>query len=126
MSISNVVGWFDIYVQNLDRARKFYESVLETKLVGLDDPSGETRMMAFDSNRDKYGASGALVQSKFAKPGVGGTMIYFSVEDCSLNELKVKSAGGKILRPKFSIGEFGFVSICEDTEGNAFGINSMK
>lgn len=126
MSISNVVGWFDIYVQNLDRAKKFYENVFETKLVMLDDPSGETKMMAFESSRDSYGASGALVQSKFAKLGMGGTMIYFSVDDCLLSESKVKIAGGKILRPKFSIGEFGFVSICEDTEGNAIGLNSLK
>jgi predicted enzyme related to lactoylglutathione lyase len=30
------------------------------------------------------------------------------------------------VRPKFSIGEFGFVSLCMDTEGNMFGVASMK
>ena len=36
------------------------------------------------------------------------------------------AAGGKVVRPKFSIGEFGWVSLCEDTEGNMFGFSSMK
>ena len=53
-------------------------------------------------------------------------MVYFSVEDCAVEEARVIKAGGKLLRPKFSIGEFGFVSLCEDIEGNQFGLNSMK
>jgi uncharacterized protein len=31
----NPVGWFDIYVSNLDRAKKFYETVFNTTLVDL-------------------------------------------------------------------------------------------
>jgi peptide methionine sulfoxide reductase MsrA len=41
-------------------------------------------------------------------------------------EKLITASGGKVLRSKFSIGEFGFVSICEDTEGNQFGLSSMK
>jgi uncharacterized protein len=43
-----------------------------------------------------------------------------------LNFVKVLKAGGKILKKKMSIGEHGFVSLCTDTEGNMFGIHSMK
>ena len=52
--------------------------------------------------------------------------MYFSVDDCALESARVASAGGKLLRPKFSIGEFGWVALCEDSEGNPFGLSSMK
>jgi len=122
----NVVGWFDIYVSDLNRAVSFYESILESKLEELKDPSGETQMMTFSADMTVYGAAGALVKSEYNRPGPGGTMIYFSVEDCEISQSRVQSAGGKVLRPKFSIGEFGWVTICEDSEGNIIGLNSMK
>ncbi|MGL4610919.1 MAG: VOC family protein [Trueperaceae bacterium] len=126
MAKTNAIGWFDIYVNNMERAVAFYERVLGQKLGAMGDPTGETQMMSFPGNMTAYGASGALVKSEYSTPGVGGTMVYFSVEDCSVEEARVVAAGGKIVRPKFSIGEFGWVTLCEDTEGNMFGLNSMK
>ncbi|GBF49316.1 glyoxalase/bleomycin resistance protein/dioxygenase [Leptospira ryugenii] len=126
MQKPNAIGWFDIYVNDLERASKFYQTICQQQLTDLGDPTGETKMKMFVGAMDKYGASGALVKSQFAKPGNGGTLVYFSVEDCELSEAKVKKAGGKLIRPKFSIGEFGFVTLCEDTEGNLIGLNSMK
>ena len=126
MTKANAIGWFDIYVNDMKRATTFYETVLKQKLEKIADPTGETEMMSLSGDMKSYGASGALVKSKYSKPGVGGTMVYFSVEDCAVEEARVIKAGGKLLRPKFSIGEFGFVSLCEDIEGNQFGLNSMK
>jgi uncharacterized protein len=83
-------------------------------------------MRAFPSNMQAYGASGALVKSPHARPGVGGTLLYFSVDDCAVTEARVVAAKGTLVRPKFSIGEFGWVSLCIDTEGNMFGLSSMK
>lgn len=31
----NPVGWFEIYVQDMDRAKKFYEEVLRVELMKL-------------------------------------------------------------------------------------------
>ena len=126
MKKPNAIGWFDIYVDNMDRAVTFYEGILKQKLEQIVDPTGETQIMSFPANMKMYGASGALVKSKHSRPGVGGTMVYFSVEDCSIEESRVIAANGKIVRPKFSIGEFGWVTLCLDTEGNMFGLNSMK
>lgn len=122
----NVVGWFDIYVDKMDRAVTFYETILEQKLAEIVDPTGETVMMSFAGDMTSYGAAGALVKAEYARPGVGGTMVYFSVDNCADQELLVEAAGGKVLRPKFSIGDYGWVTLCEDTEGNMFGFNSMK
>jgi predicted enzyme related to lactoylglutathione lyase len=126
MAQSNAIGWFDMYVSDMERAVIFYENVLQTKLEPIGDPTGETQMMAFPTDMGTYGAGGALVKSNHAQPGIGGTLVYFSVEDCSIQAARVASAGGRVIRPKFSIGEFGWVSICQDTEGNLFGLSSMK
>ncbi|MCZ8155189.1 MAG: VOC family protein [Leptospira sp.] len=126
MNKSNAIGWFDIYVENLDRATKFYEGVFQIKLTKMGDPTGETKMMSFPAEMSVYGAAGALVKSDYAKPGSGGTMLYFNSEDCNSEESRIVKFGGKVIRNKFSIGEYGWVSICEDSEGNSIGISSMK
>lgn len=120
------VVWFDLYVNDMKRAVAFYERVLAQKLEEMPDPTGETQMMSFPADMASYGAKGALVKSDYARPGPGGTTLYFGAKDCSVEESRVVAAGGKIIRPKFSIGEFGWVSLCEDTEGNIVGFNSMK
>lgn len=125
MTKMNAVAWFDIYVDDLDRAVAFYETILEVKLEEMGDPTGETQMMSFPPDMDSYGAAGALTKSPHAGPGAGGTIMYFAAEDCADVEARVVSAGGQILRPKFSIGEFGFVSLLQDTEGNVIGLHSM-
>ena len=126
MKHTNAVGWFDIYVTDLERAGTFYEAVFGCKLQTIEDPTSETQMLAFSAEMSAYGASGALVKSPHGRPGAGGTMVYFSVEDCSTQEVLVSRAGGVVLRPKFSIGAFGWVTLCLDTEGNQFGLNSMQ
>ncbi|MCU0647833.1 MAG: VOC family protein [Gemmatimonadaceae bacterium] len=126
MERPNAIGWFDLYVDDMDRAAAFYETVLQQRLDVMGDPTGETAMRAFPANMKGYGAAGALVKSAHARPGVGGTLVYFSVEDCAVEEARVAAAKGTVVRPKFSIGEFGWVSLCMDTEGNMFGLNSMR
>jgi predicted enzyme related to lactoylglutathione lyase len=82
-------------------------------------------LMAFPTDMGVYGAGGALVKSSHGRPGMGGTLVYFSVENCANEEARVALAGGQVLRPKFSIGQFGWVTLCMDTEGNLFGLSSM-
>ena len=120
------VGWFDIYVDDIDRAQAFYETVLETALVPMDDPNDPTaQMRGFGDDFSSHGAGGALVKLPYAQPGPGGSMVYFSCDDCAEEEARVVAAGGEVVRSKFSIGEHGFVSIVPDTEGNSIGLHSM-
>lgn len=123
---ANAIGWFDLYVEDMDRAAAFYEAVFQQRLEPIGDPTGETVMRGFAADRGAYGAAGALVRSPHARPGPGGTMVYFGVEDCAVEQARVAAAGGQVLRPKFSIGPFGWVTVCRDTEGNLFGLNSMR
>jgi len=126
MTKMNAVGWFDIYVSDMDRAALFYEKVLNVKLEPMTDPTGETEMMSFAADMGLYGAAGALVKTAHASPGRGGTTLYFSVYDCAVQEAIIAEAGGLLIRPKFSIGHFGFVCLAQDTEGNHVGFSSMN
>ncbi len=123
----NAIGWFDIYVSDMNRASKFYQTVLNRNLENMEDPTdSKVLMKSFPTDMATYGAGGALVQRKDSNPGVGGTTVYFGVEDCAVEESRVNDAGGQVIRPRMSIGEFGFISLCMDTEGNMFGLSSMK
>ena len=123
----NAIGWFDIYVNDMDRAAAFYQTVLNQTLEDMGDPTDSSvQMKAFETDMENYGAGGALVKREGAGPVTGGTIVYFGTQDCTAEESKVKEAGGQVMQAKMSIGEFGFVSVCMDTEGNLFGLSSMK
>ncbi|MDT0583404.1 MULTISPECIES: VOC family protein [Alteromonadaceae] len=123
--MQNPVGWFEIYVQDMARATAFYEKVLLTSFESITDPTDDSvQMMAFPSNYETYGASGALVHMK-GVPSGGSTMVYFSCDDCAIEQSRVLDAGGKIEREKMSIGEYGFISLVCDTEGNMIGLHSQ-
>jgi predicted enzyme related to lactoylglutathione lyase len=123
---SNPVVWFEIYVQDINRAKRFYESVFQVTLQKLNAPSPGVELWAFPGNRDRYGVPGALVKMDGVSPGGNSTLVYFHCDDCAVEETRVTSAGGRIERPKMSIGEYGFVSRACDTEGNRIGLHSMK
>jgi uncharacterized protein len=126
MQQQNPVRWFEIYVKDMNRAKKFYESVFKLKLEELKSPLPELEMWSFPSDKDGWGCSGALVKMKGAEPHGLGTVIYFGSEDCAVEEKRVAAAGGQVHKPKMSIGQYGFISLVVDTEGNMIGVHSMK
>ncbi|MCC8358718.1 VOC family protein [Salinimicrobium sediminilitoris] len=128
MKSKNPVVWFEIYVDDLERAKKFYEHVLEVKLNELpssSDSNDEMKMLAFPMEMEEDGASGALVKMTGVGAGGNSTIIYFRSEDCAVEEKRISNAGGKIFKPKMSIGEYGFIVLAYDTEGNMFGVHSQ-
>lgn len=123
----NVVCWFEIYVNDLERAKKFYGTVLNIELTDAPPIEGmDLQMVFFPWVENAPNASGALVKMKDGITGAGGTLIYFQSEDCAIEQSRVEAAGGKICQAKFPIGEHGFCAICSDTEGNMFGLHSLK
>lgn len=125
---TNPVVWFEIYVQDMDRAKKFYSEVLKVKFEELPNPTDSSmEMMSFPSDMNAMGIGGALVKMEGALSSNGsGTIVYFGCEDCAVEESRVEENGGKVCQPKMSIGEYGFCSIISDTEGNTIGFHSMK
>lgn len=123
--MKNPISWFEIYVDDMNRAVAFYESVFQVKLESLLDPSDtDVIMMAFPANMEQHGASGAIVKMSDMKAGGNSTLVYFACDDCAVETARVEAAGGKLLREKMSIGEYGFIGLAHDTEGNMIGFHS--
>jgi predicted enzyme related to lactoylglutathione lyase len=127
----NPVGWFEIYVSDMARAKAFYETVLNIQMQPLPTPDsmqGGFEMLMFPSDMESQapGCGGTLCKMDGFQPGAGGTLIYFSCEDCGVEASRVAAAGGQVFREKFSIAPYGFISLVLDTEGNMIGLHSMK
>jgi uncharacterized protein len=128
LQIKNPFAWVEIYVDDMSRAQKFYETVLEVQMSPLPMPErmGEMQMLSFPFIDGERNISGALVKMKDMKPVAGGTLVYFTCNDCSVEESRIEKAGGKVFQPKMPIGDYGFCSIVMDTEGNTIGLHSMQ
>ena len=123
----NPVAWFEIYVDDMERATKFYETVLNVKLEEMAVPGdAPMTMKCFSWFEDGLGASGALVKMDGFQAGGNSTIVYFGCYDCAVEESRVTEAGGTIYQPKMSIGEHGFCSLIIDSEGNTVGLYSMN
>ncbi len=128
--INNPVVWFEIYVNDMDRALDFYKSVFKIEFTKLESEHMDSDMeyFVFPNNEDmeQYGTGGALCKMDGISAGGGGTIVYFHCEDCATETSRVVPAGGIVFKEKFSISENGFISLVQDTEGNTIGLHSMK
>jgi len=127
---TNAVCWFEIYVNDMARAKSFYETVLGQDLTRLDNPEVKSdfpqpEMWAFPME-EGAGASGAICKMEGVEAGGNSTLVYFNCEDCSVEQGRIESAGGKLIAPKMSIGEHGFIAIAQDPDGNNIGFHSTK
>jgi predicted enzyme related to lactoylglutathione lyase len=115
--MNNPVGWFEIYVHDMDRARAFYETVFLATLERVD--ATDLDMWAFPMSNG-YGATGALVRMPGVNAGANSLVVYFSCADCAVE------AGGTVVKSKFSIGKHGHIALVNDSEGNLIGLHSMQ
>lgn len=123
----NPVGWFEIYVRDMPRAKEFYEKTLGVSLSKLKQSGGSLEdMWAFPMQRDGNGAAGALAKMDGAPVGAGGTIVYFVCDDCADTAQQAERAGGKIMKEKFSIGDYGNIAMVTDLDGNIIGLHSTK
>lgn len=91
------------------------------------DIDEDMAMLFFPANMEtKNCTTGALVQMHGVKAGNNSTIVYFKSADCQVEASRIENAGGQIFKPKMSIGDYGFIVLGIDTEGNMFGIHSMK
>lgn len=126
--IKNPFTWVEIYVEDMSRAQKFYETVLQIEMIPMQAPGGfgDLEMLSFPWLPDGSNISGALCKTSEIQPGSGGTLVYFTSDDCAEETSRVENAGGQVLQEKFQIGEHGFCSVVMDTEGNSIGFHSMR
>ncbi|MBD79302.1 MAG: glyoxalase [Crocinitomicaceae bacterium] len=121
----NVVTWFEIPVNDMDRAVGFYQNILDVEL-NLND-MGPNKMAWFPWSQGAPGSAGTLIKGEGYAPSAEGSVVYFSCEPDLQESLdKVESNGGKVLVPKMGIGEFGFIAQIMDTEGNRVALHSSN
>ena len=124
----STIHWFEIPAEDIERAVKFYNTILDAEMPILDMIAQMGSMLGLFPNNG--GAGGALVQnSRFGyEPGKTGTLVYLALGDSDLNIVldKVEPAGGKVLLQKTAMGEQGFSAWIEDSEGNKVGLHSTQ
>ncbi|MGN6492998.1 MAG: VOC family protein [Agriterribacter sp.] len=126
---TNVITWFEIPVTDIDRAKTFYETILDIRMVKRADGSDEAVFFPF--NPDVVQATsgrvtGVLSKSQKNSPSGSGTLVYINASP-DLTEVlnKVEPAGGKIIVSKTRIPA-GFIAIIIDTEGNRVGLHAEQ
>lgn len=117
----NPVVYFEIPVNEIDRAIKFYKAVFnfdfEKEIIDHNE------MALFPFIIENLGISGALAKGEIYKPTNDGVVIYFKTENIDKTLKLVIESGGQILYPKTSNGDLGFVAEFEDTEGNRIALH---
>lgn len=121
----NAVSWVEIPAKDLDRAQKFYETILGVTLTPVDLENFQMRMFP---TSDPAGVGGTLIHSgDIYKPSsTSGPLVYLNANPDVQKVLdKVEKAGGKILVAKTQISpEYGYMAVIIDTEGNRIAFHS--
>lgn len=121
---TNALNWFEIPALNIERSKKFYETIFNIEMTIMEMGDEKLAMFPFAPGSGKL--SGAIATGPYHKPSTEGTFVYLNANPAMDNVLaKVEQAGGKIVQPKFSIGANGFCAYIMDTEGSVVGIHSM-
>lgn len=125
---TNVLTWFEIPVSDLNRAKKFYETILDIEMVKMGDGENEGVFFPFDPHvvqATSGRVTGVLAKSADNAPSSSGTVIYINASPSIQDVLdRVVSAGGKILQPKTAFGAVGLIATILDSEGNRIGLHS--
>jgi predicted enzyme related to lactoylglutathione lyase len=120
---SNPVVYFEIPVNNIDRAIKFYKTVFNFDFDK--EIIDKNEMALFPFVEENSGISGALAKGEIYKPTKDGVVIYFKTQNIDETLKLATSNGGQILYPKTDNG-IGFVAEFEDTEGNRIALYQSK
>lgn len=121
-----MIGWFEIPVSDMNRAKTFYETVFRVEIQVMD--FGELKMGWFPSQgAEAYGSPGTLIKHEAYIPSKEGTMVYFICKDVKDELHRIEAAGGKILKSKTQISpEYGYMGLFIDSEGNRVALHSMQ
>jgi len=127
MIMKNAISWFELPATDLERAQKFYETILEIQLIPLDTPHIRMRMFPIEDPMTGIGGALALAPGIYKPSETDGPIVYLNANPDVQRFLdKIEAAGGKIVVPKTEISpEHGHMAIFIDTEGNRVALHSV-
>ncbi|RXZ82128.1 VOC family protein [Paenibacillaceae bacterium] len=118
---------FEIHVDDMERAKKFYGELFEWKFEDWSEYAGMPYFGAVTGEANELGINGALMQRQGCSPepgqAVNGYACTMGVEDYDVTEAKILNLGGKVAMPKFALPGMAWQGYYIDTEGNTFGIH---
>ena len=122
---TDAISWFEIPVRDLDRAQRFYETVLDRQLAR--ETMGEERLAIFPAAEGR--AQGCInIGPQPVAPSTSGTRVYLDASpsiDAALS--RVADAGGKVVVRKTALPSgMGYWAHMSDTEGNIVGLHAMN
>lgn len=122
--MAQAINWFEIPAKNFERAKAFYEQVLNIEMIM---PFEGMKYAMFPADMQKGEIGGGLVEEDGYEPSQQGALVYLNGgDDLNVPLGKVEAAGGQIDMPKTSIGPNGFMARFLDTEGNRVALHSMQ
>ena len=128
MQLGNALNWFEIPVNDFDRARKFYETIFDYQMP--ESTMGKIRMGFFLYDMPAGKVGGAICFGEVYKPSQEGCLIYLNCQpDLQIMLNRVKDAGGSILTEKKLISpdqNIGYWASIIDSEGNKVALHSMS
>jgi predicted enzyme related to lactoylglutathione lyase len=108
---------FDISTDNPERAKKFYEELFDWKIEVV--PGMQYYLIQTTDSNGKQGVSGGMARREKPEQKITNFIGVSSIDEYID---KVEMLGGKVIKPKTPIPEWGFIAVCLDTENNTFGL----
>ena len=118
----HAVSWFEIPVEDFERARKFYSTIFDYEMPTQDFEGTKMGILPYDQDK---GIGGAIAKSEHHTPAKEGVALYLTADpDLSAVLDRIEDAGGSVITGKSAVGNQGYVAIFDDTEGNRLGLHS--
>ncbi|AQX07370.1 VOC family protein [Elizabethkingia ursingii] len=128
-SETNIITWFEIPVNNTQRAKKFYETILDIEMTSQFIAETNETLTFFPYDPEVIQATsgrvtGVLTESENSSPSANGTVVYINASPNLQSVLdKVQPAGGELISPVINI-KAGLIAFILDSEGNKIGLHS--
>ncbi len=124
-TVTHPIDWFEIPVRDMERAQRFYETLLAAPMHR--ETIGANTLAVFGSDPDAV--KGCLFAGPSAPPpSESGTLVYLNAQptlDAVLARLP--EAGGRVLTPKVQLpGDMGCFAHIADSEGNRVGLHAER
>jgi predicted enzyme related to lactoylglutathione lyase len=123
----NTLNWFEIPVNDFDRARQFYSRLFDYEM--RDILAGPNRRGFLPHDEQGGGIGGAIVHGPDYIPSQRGCLVYLNAgDDLDIVLARVPDAGGQVVQDKAPVSEeneLGYYAIIRDTEGNRIALHSM-
>lgn len=129
--MKNRIVHFDIYAQDVERAKKFYSDVFGwTYAEWSFNGSPYWGVMTAEQGSTEPGINGGLMKRPGPDPVDGQAVTGFcctvQVENIDETIAKIESAGGTLALAKMAIPGMAWQAYYKDTEGNVFGIHEAN